>query len=166
MPFLTAYLSLGGNLGNRLLNLKKAITLLGKNAGIKIVKTSPLYETEPVGKVRQGLFLNGVVKIKTSLTPVGLLLACKEVERRLKRVKTVNWGPRKIDIDIILYGAEIVKRSFLTIPHKEMTKREFVLRPLVDLENKGRHPLLGKTYKKLLAEIKGQKKVKKYGKII
>ena len=166
MPVLKAYLAIGSNLGNRYLNLKKAVLLLEKYGKIKVIRCSPLYETEPVGKVKQGFFLNGVVEIKTALKPLQLLAVCKEVEKKMKRKKTVKWGPRVIDLDIILYGGRVIKVKGLTVPHKEMSKREFVLKPLVDLNGKGRHPVVKKSFSKLLKEIKGEKTVKKYGKRI
>jgi len=163
---LKAYISIGSNLGNRLVNLKKSVLLLSKYGKIKVIRVSPLYETEPVGEVKQGLFLNGVVEIKTTLDPIKLLSVCKEIESEMKRKKTVKWGPRVIDLDIILYGTGVVKLKGLTIPHKEISKREFVLRPLVDLNSKGRHPVFKKSYLRLLKDIKGGKKVKKYGKSV
>ncbi|OGF52761.1 MAG: 2-amino-4-hydroxy-6-hydroxymethyldihydropteridine diphosphokinase [Candidatus Firestonebacteria bacterium GWA2_43_8] len=164
MPVLKAYLSIGSNVGNRSLNLKKAVLLLSKYGNIRVLRVSPLYETEPVGEVKQRCFLNGVVEIKTELSPLRLLAVCKEIEKKLKRKKTVKWGPRIIDLDIILYGNRIVKQKGLTVPHKEMIKREFVLRPLVDLNKKGVHPVVKKSFSKLLKEVKGGEKVEKYGK--
>ena len=164
MPVLKAYLSIGSNVGNRSLNLKKAVLLLSKYGNIRVLRVSPLYETEPVGEVKQRYFLNGVAEIKTELAPFRLLAVCKEIEKKLKRKKTVKWGPRIIDLDIILYGNRIVKQKGLTVPHKEMIKREFVLRPLVDLNKKGVHPVVKKSFSKLLKEVKGGEKVEKYGK--
>ncbi|MFH1074909.1 MAG: 2-amino-4-hydroxy-6-hydroxymethyldihydropteridine diphosphokinase [Candidatus Firestonebacteria bacterium] len=166
MPVLKAYLSMGSNLGNRRKNLKKAVLLLSKYGNIEVKRVSPLYETAPVGDVQQRSFLNGVIEIKTALSPLRLLFACKEIEKKMKRSKTIRWGPRIIDVDIILYGRRSVKLKGLTIPHKEMLKREFVLRPLVDLAGKSSHPSVKKSYLSLLKEVKGGKKVKKYGKSI
>jgi len=166
MPVLKAYLAVGSNLGNRLLNLRKAVRLLSEYAKISVVRKSRLYETEPVGSVKQRYFLNGVLEIKTGLTPQELLAVCKEIEAKLKRKKTVKDGPRTLDLDIILYGNRVVKLKGLYIPHKEITKREFVLRPLADLNGKGRHPVVKKSFAGLLKEIEGEKKVKKYGKIL
>lgn len=127
------YLGIGSNLGNRRNNIKKALDYLAKTKGIKIEKTSRIYETEPVGGPAQGKFLNAAIKIKTSLTPQLLLKTIKKIEKDLGRRKTVRFGPREIDLDILLYGNEVIKRRDLAIPHPRMFEREFVLRPLRDI---------------------------------
>ncbi len=127
------YLGIGSNLGNRKKNIKKALDYLSKAMGIKIEKVSRIYETKPVGGVRQSKFLNAAIKIKTLLTPHVLLGTLKKIEKNLGRKKAVRYGPREIDLDILLYGNKAVRRKNLIIPHPRMFKREFVLKPLMEI---------------------------------
>jgi len=127
------YLGIGSNLGNRRNNIKKALDYLAKTKGIKIEKASRIYETEPVGGPAQGKFLNAAIKIKTSLAPQLLLKSIKKIEKDLGRRKTVRFGPREIDLDILLYGNKVIKRRNLAIPHPRMFEREFVLKPLREI---------------------------------
>ena len=106
---------------------------LAKTKGIKIKNISRIYETEAIGGPAQTKFLNSAVKIDTSLTPQLLLKAVKKIEKDLGRKKTVHWGPREIDLDILLYGDKIIKRKDLIIPHPRMFEREFVLKPLREI---------------------------------
>ncbi|MFH1823664.1 MAG: 2-amino-4-hydroxy-6-hydroxymethyldihydropteridine diphosphokinase [Candidatus Firestonebacteria bacterium] len=148
------YIGLGSNLGHRLNNLKKAITLLKEKKDISLIDTSSVYETQPVGNVKQNKFLNLVIKIKTSLTSFNLLNKCNEIEKRLKRKKIVKWGPRTIDLDILFFGNKIIKTRELTIPHKLLHKRKFVLVPLVEISPNLMHPVFKKSVKKLLGQRK------------
>lgn len=127
------YLGIGSNLGNRRANIKKALDYLAKTKGIKIETTSRIYETEPQGGPAQNRFLNAAIKIKTSFTPQLLLKALKKIEKDLGRRKTVRWGAREIDLDILLYADKIVKTKNLVIPHPRMFEREFVLKPLREI---------------------------------
>jgi len=127
------YLGLGSNLGNRRKNIKKALDYLAKIKGIKIEKSSRIYETKPVGGPTQRKFLNAAIKIRTSLSPQLLLAALKKIEKDLGRKPTVRFGPRPIDLDILLYANKIIKRKNLVIPHPRMFRREFVLRPLREI---------------------------------
>lgn len=128
-----AYLSLGSNLGDREENLKKAVDRLDKAEGIVVKKVSPLYETQPVGYVEQGMFLNIAVEIETNLDPYGLLKCIDFIEHDLKRERTIRWGPRTIDIDILIYGDIKINDDLLQIPHPRMWERAFVLIPLCDV---------------------------------
>jgi 2-amino-4-hydroxy-6-hydroxymethyldihydropteridine diphosphokinase len=159
-----AYIGIGSNIGNRIGYLKKALALLKEYRDIKVTKISHVYETEPVGVVKQRKFYNAVVKISTKYSPEELLSVCKQIEKKLKRKKSVKWGPRNIDADIILYSGRVVRTKRLTIPHKEMHKRLFVLAPLMDIAGNIRHPVLHKSIKKIIAEI-GKEMPKKAGKI-
>lgn len=156
-----SFLSLGSNIGRRRANLKKACGLLKASGKVKILNSSPVYETEPVGGVKQREFLNAVLKIRTSLPPLELLLLCKEIEKRMKRKKTVKWGPRIIDIDLVLFGKKVVRSKRLTVPHKELQNREFVLKPLTDLDPNGRHPVTGRSFRSMLRKLSGDKKTRK-----
>jgi len=160
MPVLS-YLALGSNLGNRRANLKKACELLKLSAGVKFLMSSAVYETLPVGRVKQRDFFNAVVKLKTDLTPAELLNLCKHIEKLMKRQKTVKWGPRIIDLDIVLYGNLKLKSKQLTIPHKEIERRQFVLKPLSDIYGRRKHPVFGRTFKSLLKKIEDESKIRK-----
>ncbi len=127
------YLAVGSNLGNRNKNIKKAVDYLTKIKGIRVEKVSRIYETEPVGGPTQGKFLNAAIKIKTLFSPRSLLNTLKKIEKDSGRKKTVRWGAREIDLDILLYGNKIIKMKTLVIPHPRMFEREFVLRPLREI---------------------------------
>ncbi|MBU9674671.1 2-amino-4-hydroxy-6-hydroxymethyldihydropteridine diphosphokinase [Planococcus sp. CP5-4] len=128
-----AYLSLGSNLGDRKAQLQEAVRLLQANPAISNIEISSIYETAPVGYLDQGAFLNIAVRLETSLSPLELLDACQEVEQTLRRERLVRWGPRTVDLDILLYGQEQLITEKLTIPHPRMYERAFVLVPLREL---------------------------------
>lgn len=128
-----AYLSLGSNMGDRLELLKKAVHMLNEHEAIQVEVVSSVYETEPVGLTDQPAFLNIVVEITTSLTPVGLLRECQQIEENLDRVRVIRWGPRTIDLDILLYNHENIETETLTVPHPRMHERAFVLVPLAEI---------------------------------
>jgi len=127
------YLGLGSNLGDRAANLWEAVRRLGELPGCRIGAVSHLYETSPVGPQDQPWFLNAVVRGSFSQSPLDLLHACKCIELDMGRVPSGRWGPRLIDVDILLYGRMSTDRPELTIPHREMWSRAFVLRPLLDV---------------------------------
>lgn len=129
----TAYLALGSNEGNRFANIREAIRRLEDGGGCRVVGCSSVYETKPVGVIEQPDFLNAVVRVTTALTPLALLDYCQAIERSMGRVRTIRWGPRVIDIDILLYGQGSVCTDRLVIPHPEMLKRAFVLVPLSEI---------------------------------
>lgn len=128
-----AYLGLGSNLGDRLGHLQAAVDALGATAGIRVVAVSSVYETSPVGGPTQDDFLNAVVAIDTELAPPDLLAVALAVEELSARVRTVRWGPRTLDVDILLFGDERVRSPDLEIPHPRMDERAFVLAPLHDV---------------------------------
>jgi 2-amino-4-hydroxy-6-hydroxymethyldihydropteridine diphosphokinase len=129
----TAYLGLGANLGDRLGNLQRAADLLGEQPGVTVVRSSRVYETEPVGGPPQPPFLNAVLEISTGLSPHELLSACGAIEDEMGRVRVVHWGPRPIDIDILTYGERTIDEADLQVPHPRMHERGFVLAPLAEL---------------------------------
>jgi len=129
-----AYLSLGSNLGDRLTILRGAVAELAATAGIEVRAVSSLYETAPVGLREQPDFLNAAVKLRTSLEPEALLDRCLEIEQRFDRRREIRWGPRTLDVDIILYGQLSIDTERLTIPHPRARERAFVLVPLVEIE--------------------------------
>ena len=127
------YLSLGSNIGNRQEYIESAIELVGKTEGIKILKKSGLYETSPVGYVEQDLFLNPVIKIETDFSERDILKIINKIENELDRKREIRWGPRTIDIDILIFSDKKINETDLIIPHKEMLNRLFVLVPLIEI---------------------------------
>lgn len=132
-PSVTAYLGLGSNQGDRVVMLREALTRLEASKRVRVTKQSSLYETAPVGVTEQPWFLNLVAEVGTDLLPLQLLDLVLTVERGLGRVRTQRWGPRTIDIDILLYADLAVTTPTLVIPHPEITRRRFVLEPLVEI---------------------------------
>lgn len=128
-----AYLGLGSNLGDRLAHLQGALDRLSVTPGIRVVAVSSVYETAPVGGPVQGDYLNAVVALDTSLAPTDLLRACHAVEAAAERVRTVRWGPRTLDVDVLLVDGYRSDDPHLTVPHPRMGERHFVLAPLADV---------------------------------
>ena len=128
-----AFLGLGSNLGERLGNLQRAVDLLGAEDGIRVTAASSVFETGAVGP-EQPDFLNAVVRIQTSLTPLDLLTTCQRVESALGRVRAEHWGPRTLDVDVLLFDDQTVLEPSLTIPHPQLLERAFVLVPLLELD--------------------------------
>lgn len=145
------FLGLGANLGDRRGNLEAAID--GLKGFCRVLQRSRLYETAPVGVVDQPPFLNMAVAVETVLEPQALLIALKDLEKHLGRVAGVRWGPRLIDLDILMYGDRIVTVEGLEIPHPRLTERRFALAPLADLAAKAVHPVTGRTIADHLASL-------------
>jgi len=152
------YLGLGSNLGNREEQIERGIGQLTRS-GVSIELQSTLYETEPVGVEDQPWFLNLVVRGQTALTPSELLATCKRVERELGRTESVRFGPRILDIDILLYGEDVIAEEDLEIPHARMSERRFVLIPLLEIEPAARDPRTGTKYADILNRLDEGKKV-------
>src|SRR5262245_31812221 len=146
----TVYFSLGSNIGDRAANLRTAIVRLPE-AGVRVLRVSPVYETEPVDYTGQSWFLNVAVEGETALFPLQLLSRTERIERGLGRKRSVSKGPRTIDIDILFYGRAIVKTARLEVPHPRIAERRFVLIPLADLVPELRHPLTRQTVREMLA---------------
>ncbi len=146
------FLGLGSNLGKRRRNCLRAIEFL-QAKGLIIKRTSSFYETEPWGYQNQPRFINMVIEVETELGPDELLKMLKGIERRMGRKDGLRWGPRIIDIDILIYNDRVIDKKDLVIPHPHMHKREFVLRPLSEIAPDLKHPRLGKTVSELLMEI-------------
>lgn len=157
----TAYLGLGANLGDRKNQLDQAIEQLNHTKGIRIEKISSLYETAPIGYVDQPPFYNQVVKIQTSLSSDDLLENLLRIEQELYRVRTFRWGPRTIDIDLLLYEDCIINRANLIVPHPRMTERAFVLIPLLEIAGDLVIPGTGKKISRWISELPGRQDVDK-----
>lgn len=128
-----AFLGLGSNLGDRQSELDAAIRLLAQHSGITVVAVAKYIETLPVGVTEQGLFLNTVVEVSTELAPYELLSFAEDIMRQAKRVRRLRFGPRTLDVDILLYDDLLIDSPTLTIPHPRLREREFVLAPLVEI---------------------------------
>jgi len=148
-----AYIALGSNQGDRELYLLRAIAEIGRSPGCKVTAISSFYETSPVGNVNQPPFYNAVIKVDTNLSPVTLLDTLLSIETEsFGRVRTIRWGARSIDLDLLLYGDCIMNTSHLTLPHPRLHERRFVLQPLDEIAPQLLHPLLQRTVHELLAE--------------
>jgi 2-amino-4-hydroxy-6-hydroxymethyldihydropteridine diphosphokinase len=129
-----AYLGLGSNLGERLAHLQAAVDGLARTPGVAVVAVSPVYETAPVGGPPQDDYLNAVVAIDTDLSPHALLQVAQGLEAAEHRVRRERWGPRTLDVDLLLVGDEVVDEPDLVVPHPRLKDRAFVLVPLADLD--------------------------------
>lgn len=148
-----AYVGLGSNLGDREATLRRAIELLDAQEGISVVAVSSFRETDPVGYVDQPRFLNGACRLETDLAPVELLHRLLEIERELGRTRDgPRWGPRTLDLDLLLYGDEVMDTPELTVPHPRLAERAFALEPLAELDPELRLPD-GRRVADLLAEL-------------
>ena len=148
------FIGLGSNEGDRLAELSRAIEALAQTPGIRVAQLAPIYETEPIGGPPQSEFLNTVVELETELPPHELLAALKAIECRAgRRPSGERWGPRVLDLDILLYDDRILNSEALTIPHLRMHQRWFVLEPLAQLAPELRHPVLRQTIAELLEQL-------------
>jgi 2-amino-4-hydroxy-6-hydroxymethyldihydropteridine diphosphokinase len=150
-----AYLGLGSNIGDREAMIDAALAALD-GPDLRLLRRSSLYETEPIGFRDQGWFLNMVAEFETELFPKQLLLRMQKVEIGMGRVRTIKYGPRNIDIDILLYGNAIVRTGELEIPHPRYRERRFTLAPLAELSPGLRDPVTKQTMAEMLAALTGQ----------
>jgi len=146
-----AYVGLGANLGPRAITLLRAVDLLAETDGVEVLAVSQLRETEPVGVVEQPLFLNGAVVLNTSLSPRELLDRLLEIERELGRVRDLRWGPRVVDLDLLVYGDRQIDERGLRVPHPRLHERRFALEPLAELDPELDVPGLGRVENALAA---------------
>lgn len=151
----TCYLSIGSNLGDRKANLDLVWSEIEKSREIQGLAKSDYIETKPYGVLDQPDFLNGAIKIRTFLTLSELFLFCKQTEKLAGRVKTRRWGERTLDVDILMYGNEVIFTDDVKIPHPEMHKRDFVLRPLCQIEPYLIHPVKNMNVSELLEQLNG-----------
>ncbi|WP_088008462.1 2-amino-4-hydroxy-6-hydroxymethyldihydropteridine diphosphokinase [Indiicoccus explosivorum] len=150
------YLSIGSNIGDRLSKLQQAVKLLNSIPGTEVKKISAVYETAAVGLTDQADFLNAAVQIWTKFGPEELLSVCQDIERQLERERTVRWGPRTIDLDILLYNQDNIETERLTIPHPRMRERAFVLVPLAELNRELKEPHSDRLYRDLIRKAEGE----------
>ncbi len=165
-----SYLCLGSNVGDRLTYLMEAGKRLGETGKIKVIASSKVYETEPwfpdgrqtgqpAAEEGHGWYLNRVLKVETALSPTDLLDICQAIEKEMGRTRKKEMKPRKIDIDILLYGDEVVDLPELQVPHRHMNDRQFVLVPLVEVEPKLKDPVTKNLYSYILQNLKDTHKV-------
>jgi 2-amino-4-hydroxy-6-hydroxymethyldihydropteridine diphosphokinase len=149
-----AYISVGSNLGNKLLNCRRALDALAADGAVRIQARSRVYRTEPVDYTDQDWFINQVVRVETEFEPSALLDRLQAVQRRLGRTEpVVRFGPRVVDLDILLYDRLVLESPRLSLPHPRMHRRRFVLKPLCDIDPDLIHPVLGRDVRTLLAEL-------------
>ena len=160
-PPVIAYLGLGSNVGDRMAALREALALLDATPGMRMLTCSSVYETEPWGVTEQPAFLNLAAGFETTLSPTDLLAAAKSVESRVGRTETYRWGPRVIDVDILLYGDKVVNNAEpdLQIPHARLAERAFVLVPLAEIAADATMPPDGVAVRRLLDVVEGREGV-------
>ena len=157
----TAYIALGSNLGDRSATLRSAIDQLAQTPGLKVRAVSDFVETEPVGPSGQGRYLNAAAELQTLLTPRKLLdrmLAIEQAHGRDRQSQSEKWGPRTLDLDLILFDRLVMDEPGLTLPHPRMHEREFVLKPLAQIAGGISHPVMGLTIESLLLRLAESRK--------
>lgn len=158
----TAFIGLGSNLGDRVETIRSALNQLRETPGIRVRAVSSLYETEPQDCPDQPWFLNGVAELQTDLSPEALLDQLLAIEARLQRERVIRYGPRTIDLDLLLYDDRLSVRAKLQLPHLRMHARPFVLIPLAEIAPQVRHPLFGLTAAELYATLDQPASVRHY----
>jgi len=155
------YIGIGSNEGDRLTNIKQSISFISQLEGCEVEAASSLYETSPFGNLNQQNFYNTVIKISTSLNPKQLFYQLKEIEQKLGRVEHEKWGPRKIDLDILFYNDLIFSDEIITLPHKGIIYRDFVMIPLIEVEPDLVHPVFNKKVCDFINDLKIKNIIKK-----
>ena len=157
-----AYIALGSNIGDRELNLLRAVAEVGRLPESRVTALSSFYETSPVGAVKQDAFYNAVLRLSTRLDARDLLTGLLHIEdASFKRVRTIHQGPRRMDLDLLLYGDSILNEDNLVVPHPRLAERRFVLQPLCEIAPDLVHPLLGAPVRELLASLQSDETVVK-----
>ena len=156
-----AYIGIGSNLGDKVYQCQKAISEILKADHHKLLAKSSFFKTKPIGYTSQDWFVNGVIKIETDLEPLELLRLLKDTESRLGRKETFRWGPRAIDLDILLFDEQEIQMEELQIPHPLLQERQFVLIPLAEIDRSLIHPVLKKSIGELLENLTEDQGVEK-----
>ncbi len=159
------FLGIGSNKGDKLKNIRNAISSLKETQGIELLAISSLYCTSPVGPQGQDWFINGAISLKTGLSPWDLLERLMSIEEGLGRIRDRPWGPRTMDLDILFYGDLVIDQTGLTIPHPHLHKRAFVLVPLMELAPDLLHPVFKKTISQLLEGLRSDERLVYLGSI-
>ncbi|MBK7630673.1 MAG: 2-amino-4-hydroxy-6-hydroxymethyldihydropteridine diphosphokinase [Ignavibacteriales bacterium] len=152
--FNIAFIGIGSNVGNKANNIKSAIRLINVIVESKVEKVSSIYKTLPLGDIEQENYFNAVVKISTKLNPHELFAELKNIEQKLGRIKREKWGPREIDLDILFYNDLIISDEIITLPHKGIIYRDFVLIPLFEIEPDKVHPVFNKKIVDFVTDLK------------
>jgi 2-amino-4-hydroxy-6-hydroxymethyldihydropteridine diphosphokinase len=155
------FLGLGSNLGDRMANLRETIARIKTLGEVRLLRSSPVYQTEPVGYEAQDDFLNMVIQISTSLSASDLFEQTVAIERDLGRFEATHKGPRTVDVDMLLYGDEVIETYRLSVPHRRLLEREFVLRPLCDIAPGIKLGPSGILIEEALGKVEGEKRVEK-----
>jgi len=155
------YIAMGSNVGDRAAMLARAVEEMNR-AGLRVLRQSSLYATEPIGGPPQAWFLNAVVEAETDWMPLRVLHALQKIERAMGRRRTVTRGPRTLDLDVLFYGGSVIRSRELEVPHPRLALRRFVLAPLAELAPGLSHPLLHKTIGELLAETADSSQVRRW----
>ena len=162
LPGIISFIGVGANLGRPLEQCREAIRRVGEREGITLLRQASFYRTEPIGDPDQPWYVNTVIEIRTTLTPRSLLLGMEEIEQQMGRHRSaVKWEPRVIDLDLLLYGQEVVDEADLIIPHPELQRRRFVLIPLNEIASYALHPSFGVSVRGLLTRCEDHSRVEK-----
>ncbi len=157
----TVYIALGSNVGDRLQNLQRALSCIKLLHNTTVKSVSSVYETLPFGKTEQSDFYNAVIKIETGYSPNELLKELKRIEKQIGRIERERWGPREIDLDILLFNELIFSDEIITLPHKGIIYRDFVLFPLIEVEPELINPVYNRRYKDFVDELENKYILKK-----
>ncbi len=157
-----AFIGIGSNSGDPVYNCRQAFRRLSETPQVWLLRCSSLYRTEPVGPQDQPWFINAIAEIRTTLRPRQLFDALKSIERQMGRTEGRRWGPRLIDLDLLLYGQEVVSEGELTVPHPELHRRRFVLVPLCELASYMVHPAFGVSVRGLMDRLADKGRVELY----
>lgn len=165
MDGVICFVGLGSNMDDPAGHCLKAMHLISEADGVNLLRSSSLYRTEPVGCVKQDWFINAVVEMRTELTAHKLMQVLQDIENNMGRVRKEKWGPRIIDLDILLYGQDVIRDENLAIPHPELHRRRFILVPLCEIASYVIHPAFGVSIRGLMDRLDDEGIVEKYGNV-